>query len=74
MSNATPVIQALPPPDPGLPTKQGLPPPRAVHTPNFHALLRQLGASPLRSARTFCGIGKAIGEAMIELRRAGAKN
>ena len=33
-----------------------------------------LGYHYLGSAKTFCAIGKAFGEAIIELRRSGAKN
>jgi uncharacterized protein (TIGR03032 family) len=42
----TPGAPDSPPPDTGRPTKED-PPLRAVHTPNFPALLRQLGASLL---------------------------
>jgi hypothetical protein len=40
----------------------------------FEKVGSDLGYHYLGSAKTFCAIGRAFGEAMIELLRSGAKN
>src|SRR4029453_16695307 len=44
------------------------------HRDEFEKLGSDLGYHYLGSAKTFCAIGKAFGEGMIELHRSGAKN
>jgi hypothetical protein len=49
---------------------------KGLHTPRegWDKVGSDLGYHYLGSAKTFCAIGKAFGEAMIELRRSSAKN